>query len=110
MKENNILKILIAILIILNLIMCFKGLKLETENRELREKVKELEIDLTTVYLKGVEDGKDKHEQKIKEKIEEYLEFDKKHKTYTKDGRKNFTMEYFKAKALEELLQESEDK
>ena len=37
--ENKFLKILIAILIILNLIMCFKGLKLETENRELKEKL-----------------------------------------------------------------------
>ena len=42
MKENNIQKILIAILIILNLIMCFKGLKLETENRELKEKLEEI--------------------------------------------------------------------
>ena len=40
-------------------------------NAELRKKVKELEIDLTTVYLKGVEDGKNKYEQKIKDKIEE---------------------------------------
>lgn len=43
MKENNIQKILIAILIILNLIMCFKGLKLETENREMKEKIENLE-------------------------------------------------------------------
>lgn len=47
--------------------------------------------------------------QKIKDKIEEYLEYDKKYKTYTKDGKENFTMEYFKAKALQELL-ESEGK
>ena len=43
MKENNIQKIIIAILIILNLIMCFKGLKLEAENRELKEKIENLE-------------------------------------------------------------------
>ena len=44
MKENNIQKILIAILTILNLIMCFKGLKLETESRELKEKIENLEV------------------------------------------------------------------
>lgn len=43
MKENNIQKILIATLIILNLIMCFKGLKLDTENRELKGKIENLE-------------------------------------------------------------------
>lgn len=83
---------------------------LEKENKELRKKVKELEIDLTTVYIKGIEDGKEKYKQKIKDKIKEYLDYDKKHKTYTKDGRENFTMEYFKAKALQKLLQESENK
>ena len=45
--------------------------------------------------------------QKIKDKIEEYLKYDKKYKTYTRDGRENFSMEYFKAKALEELLEET---
>ena len=47
--------------------------------------------------------------QKIKDKIEEYLEFDKKYKSYTKDGRENFTIEYYKAKTLEELLEEGEE-
>ena len=42
-NENKFLKIIVAILIILNLIMCFKGLKLETENRELKEKIENLE-------------------------------------------------------------------
>ena len=42
----------------------------------------------------------------IKEKINEYLEFDKEHKIYTKDGRENFTFEYFKAVTLKELLKE----
>ena len=40
----------------------------------------------------------------IQNKRNEYLDFDKKYKTYTKDGRENFTMEYFKAKALDEIL------
>lgn len=44
MKENKILKILIAILIILNLIISFKGLKLDTENRELQEKIENLNL------------------------------------------------------------------
>ena len=43
-EENKFLKIIVAILIILNLIMCFKGLKLETENRELKEKIENLEV------------------------------------------------------------------
>lgn len=43
-KEIKILRILIAILIILNLILCFKVLKLETENRELKEKIENLEV------------------------------------------------------------------
>lgn len=42
----------------------------------------------------------------IKEKIEEYLQFDRENKTYTKDGRENFSMQYFYARALEELLKE----
>lgn len=44
--------------------------------------------------------------KKIENKIEEFLEYDKKCKTYTKDGRENFTLEYFKAKTLQELLEE----
>lgn len=43
---------------------------------------------------------------KIREKIKEYLEFDKKYKTYTYHGRENFTMQYYYAKALKELLEE----
>ena len=43
---------------------------------------------------------------KIREKIEEYLQFDRENKTYTKDGRENFSMQYFYARALEELLKE----
>lgn len=43
MKENNIQKILIAILIILNLIMCFKGLKLAIDYEALKIKNEDLE-------------------------------------------------------------------
>lgn len=81
-------------------------------NGELREKVEELEIDLITVYLKGVEDGKDKYEQKIKDKIEE-LKIQGNYKTfYNPNGRTHFLKEEsdFKIEVCEELLQESEDK
>lgn len=74
------------------------------ENGLLREKVKELEIDLTTVYLKGVEDGKDKYEQKIKNKIEELRQDINNSKT-----RYPYILEH-KIDILNELLQESEDK
>ena len=88
-------------------------------NGELREKVRELEIDLTTVYIKGVEDGKDKYKQKIKDKKEEFS--DKARRiagTYqyadSEDDlieKKNKVIELrTKAEAFEELLQESEDK
>ena len=75
-------------------------------NGELREKVKELEIDLTTVYLKGVEDGKDKYEQKIKDKIEEYYK-----KMEEDKGKVNWIItDRIVMNVLEELLQESEEK
>ena len=44
--------------------------------------------------------------KKIKDKIKGYLEYDKKVKTYTSDGRENFTIEYYKAKTLQELLED----
>lgn len=88
-------------------------------NGELREKVKELEIDLTIVYLNGFEDGKNKYKQKIKNKKEEFS--DKARRiagTYqyadSEDDlieKKNKVIELrTKAEAFEELLQESEDK
>ena len=88
-------------------------------NGELREKIKELEIDLTTVYLKGIEDGKDKYKQKIKNKKEEFS--DKARRiagTYqyadSEDDlieKKNKVIELrTKAESFEELLKESEDK
>ena len=46
-----------------------------------------------------------KWEDKIKAKIEEYLEYDKKYKRHMKDGRECFTMEYYYAKMLQSLLE-----
>lgn len=43
---------------------------------------------------------------KIKEKIEEIKEYDKKYKTYTKDGRENYTMRFMAIPVLQELLEE----
>ncbi len=74
--------------------------KILKENEELKEykRISEsTKISCCTAYIA---------KQKIKDKIEEYLKYDKEHNTYTKDGRKVFTMEYFKAKALQELLEE----
>lgn len=82
-------------------------------NGELREKVKELEIDLTTVYMKGFEDGKDKYKQKIKDKIEELKDTLKHYDEYSKLNlleRVNIDLIDSKIEILEELLQESEDK
>lgn len=45
----------------------------------------------------------------IKNKIKEYYEYDKKYKTYTSDGRENFTFKYFYAKEFERLLKEGEN-
>lgn len=59
-----------------NLIKEYKNLKEieenhRKENGELREQVKELEEDLTSVYLKGIYDERDKRIALVKEKIEE---------------------------------------
>lgn len=48
MKENNIQKILIAILIILNLIICFKGLGQATEYDALMKEKEHLETLIET--------------------------------------------------------------
>lgn len=42
-QENKFLKIIVAILIILNLIMCFKGLKLAIDYEALKIKNEDLE-------------------------------------------------------------------
>ncbi len=62
--------------IIEHLIRAYKELKEieqihRQENGELREQVKELEEDHTSVYLKGVYDERDKWIALVKEKIEE---------------------------------------
>lgn len=44
--------------------------------------------------------------KKIENKIREYFEYDKKYKTYTSDGRENYTYEYYKALTLQDLLRE----
>ena len=83
--------------------------RLKVENEELRKEIEELKAkiefktfgDLDNPEFEDLYISKDK----IKDKIKEYLDFDKKYKTYTKDGRENFSMEYFKAKALQELLE-----
>lgn len=87
-------------------------------NGQLRQRVKELEEEnkefyegekFTAKQVKKFEESRNKHyihKSVIEEKIKEYLEYDRKYKTYTKDGRENFTMEYFKAGALEELIEE----
>lgn len=83
--------------------------RLKVENEELRKEIEELKAkiefktfgDLDNPEFEDLYISKDK----IKDKIKEYLEFDKKYKTYTKDGRENFSMAYFKAKALQELLE-----
>lgn len=46
----------------------------------------------------------------INSKIKEWLEYDKKYKTYTSDGRENFSVEYFKAKTLQELQELLEER
>ena len=72
---------------------------------------KELEIDLTIVYLKGIEDGKDKYEQKIKNKIKEIGNEDL--GVYDTDSEDVVIAKYEHRAVLDtlnELLQESEDK
>lgn len=79
-------------------------------NGELREKVKELEIDLTTVYIKGVEDGKDKYKKKIKEIIDECIP--KKENIITKkiEYTPNANANSYLVQQILELLKESENK
>lgn len=76
------------------------------ENGESRERVKELEEDLTSVYLKGIYDERDKRIALVKEKIEEY---DKQRIKMEKDDiGVGFTLgkEWSDLKAKIEVLQE----
>ena len=78
-------------------------------NGELREKVKELEIDLTTVYIKGVEDGKEKYKQKIKDEIEELKKIIDKIKN-DEEYSNEIPLYNHDIEILQELLKESEEK
>ena len=91
-----------------NLIKEYKNLKEieenhRKENGELREQVKELEEDLTSVYLKGIYDERDKWIALVKEKIEEI------NKAYEDSKDKNGESQYYypdyTIRVLEELLE-----
>ena len=91
-----------------NLIKEYKNLKEieenhRKENGELREQVKELEEDLTSVYLKGIYDERDKWIALVKEKIEEL------NKAYEDSKDENGESQYYypdyTIRVLEELLE-----
>ena len=100
-----------------NLIKEYKNLKEieenhRKENGELREQVKELEEDLTSVYLKGIYDERDKRIALVKEKIEEldrkitYIE-----SQYTNGGQNcnsNYLSALYQKQVLQELLESEE--
>ena len=73
------------------------------ENGELREQVKELEEDLTSVYLKGIYNERDKWIALVKEKIEEL------NKAYEDSKDENGESQYYypdyTIRVLEELLE-----
>ena len=90
-----------------NLIKEYKNLKEieenhRKENGELREQVKDLEEDLTSVYLKGIYDERDKWIALVKEKIEEI------NKAYEDSKDENGESQYYypdyTIRVLEELL------
>ena len=91
-----------------NLIKEYKNLKEieenhRKENGELREQVKEIEEDLTSVYLKGIYDERDKWIALVKEKIEEI------NKAYEDSKDENGESQYYypdyTIRVLEELLE-----
>ena len=91
-----------------NLIKEYKNLKEieenhRKENGELREQVKELEEDLTSVYLKGIYDERDKWIALVEEKIEEI------NKAYEDSKDENGESQYYypdyTIRVLEELLE-----
>lgn len=71
------------------------------ENGELRKQFKELEEDLTSVYLKGIYDERDKWKSLVEDKIEE---LNKKVKDYQCIGNR-----IYQIKVLQELIKESEE-
>lgn len=96
-----------------NLIKEYKNLKEieenhRKENGELREQVKELEEDLTSVYLKGIYDERDKRIDLVKEKIEELGKEEKRELKGTKGQDRYYIKQkyMYKRKVLEDLLRE----
>ena len=83
---------------------------IETVLQELEDTQKNYELSTkqNISYKQNIHDLKYNSipKKKIEDKIKEYMEYDKKVKTYTSDGRENFTMEYFYAKNLQELLED----
>ena len=73
------------------------------ENGELRKQIKELEEDITSVYLKGIYDERDKRIALVKEKIEEI------NKAYEDSKDENGESQYYypdyTIRVLEELLE-----
>lgn len=67
-----------------------------------KKRIKELDADLTTAYLKGYADAEEKYRQKIKDKIEEY---DKK-MTENKGNPNWVVTDRIVMNVLEELLEE----
>lgn len=70
MKENNIQKILIAILIILNLIMCFKGLEQAVKYDALMKEKEHLET-LTETQSSMIADLEENNRRLYELKCEE---------------------------------------
>ena len=72
----------------------------EKQSKEIEEYKKQLDLD----YVRNNYINKDK----IKAKIEEIEQYDKKYKNYLKDGRENFTPEYVWARPVLQALLEEE--
>ena len=94
-----------------NLIKEYKNLKEieenhRKENGELREQVKELEEDLTSVYLKGIYDERDKWIALVKEKIEELKKLITEAQKELGSASKEYTIYVYQKDILQELLEE----
>lgn len=76
------------------------------ENGELREQVKELEEDLTSVYLKGIYDERDKWIALVKEKIEELKKLITEAQKELGSASKEYTIYVYQKDILQELLEE----
>ena len=75
------------------------------ENGELREQVKELEEDLTSVYLKGIYDERDKWIALVKEKIEELKKLITEAQKELGSASKEYTIYVYQKDILQELLE-----